>query len=241
MKPADLLRTAAALPFLLAACGEPPVGPAFDDPPSFAKPPHAGGGEKGAGADLTLQGGINAGAQPVSRSESTDQLGLSAESYTLTMNLASLVSDANIGACLKEPADMPDDVLQILRNRLAGAMHVEGFSTTIVKEAALTGSPDQDNQLALRGDWWLQLGKNNDRIGAGWPTIVFEGDPGSIDDATQVRVFSIRNATGDVRVVERYDGNGDGRIRANDPVAHLTCPLSNMEDGGIELTVAPGS
>jgi hypothetical protein len=240
MKSVDFRRIAAILGLLLIACGDQPIEPAHTDGPAFAKPPNAGGGSKGSGADVALQGGMNAASQRVSRTESSDQLGLGADSYTLTVNLGSLVTASNLTSCLQEPDPIPPAVLDVLVQRLSGATHLQGYSTTIDKQAALAGTESTDHGLALREDWWLQLGKNHDRIGAGWPTIVFEG-PGSIDDATQVRVFRITNTTGDVRVTERYDGNGDGKLRANDPVAHLTCPLANMEDGGIEITVAPGS
>lgn len=183
---------------------------------------------------------MNAASHAVSLSETSDQLELGADSYTLTMNLGSLVTASNLTSCLQEPDPIPPAVLDVLIQRLSAETHLQGFSTSIDKQAALAGSESTDNGLALRDDWWLQLGKNNDRIGAGWPTIVFEG-PGSIDDATQTRVFRITNTTGDVRVTQRYDGNGDGKVKANDPVAHLTCPLANMEAGGIQVIVAPGS
>lgn len=219
-----------------SACSELQTAPVADQAlqPMFAKPPKAGG----ASVLAALQSGMTAADQPVSSAVKGGLLELSAGAFTATVNLGSLVSDANLVDCLQEPSDMPAEVLAILKNRLSGGTNAGEFAASIDRDAALAGTESVGNAVALRGAVWLQLGKNNDRIGAGFPTITYAGVPGTINDASQVRVFTIGNTTGDVRVTERYDGNGDGKIKANDPVAHLTCPLSNM-DTDIVLTISP--
>jgi hypothetical protein len=173
----------------------------------------------------------------VSVSESGGTIIAEAGSFTLDVNLGSTYS-TDPEACLKEPADMPADVLETLVGRLEAA-HLEDFRVEIDKQAALDEVQSTANVIELRGDFWLNVGLNNDRIGAGFPTVRYEGDASTIDDGAITRTFTFLTASGDVRVVERYDGNGDGKIRPNDPTAHLTCPLANGTEIGV--TLAPAS
>ncbi len=212
---------------------------------AFARPPGAGGGNGGGGGDnggssattASLDGGMSAVAQAVSVSESGGTIIAGAASFTLDVNLGSTYS-TDPGACLKEPADMPANVLEILVSRLE-AVHLEDFRVEIDRQAALDEVQSTDNLIQLRGDFWLNVGLNNDRIGAGFPTVRYEGDASTIDDGTIIRTFTFLTVSGDVRVAERYDGNGDGKIKPNEPVAHLTCPLANGT--AIGVTLAPAS
>ncbi|HUF69608.1 MAG TPA: hypothetical protein VMM79_13275 [Longimicrobiales bacterium] len=102
--------------------------------------------------------------------------GASSGTFTVDVNLGATYS-TDPTACLKQPADLPDDVLAILVGRLEET-YLESFSVGIDAAAVLAGEPSVDNGISLRSERWLQLGKNKDRIGAGWPTVVYDGDPG---------------------------------------------------------------
>jgi hypothetical protein len=199
----------------------------------------AKGGKPGSGGGATatasFSGAMNSADQAVAVGSSSGGLTFSASSYQLDLDLGSAWS-TNQAACSTEPTNLPGYALDTLVARL-GASTNGAMEVAIDAQAAVNGTSSVENTISLRNDIWLQLGKNNDRIGAGWPTVTYSG-PGDFADATQPRVFTFQNTTGDLRVVWRYDGNGDGKVKANDPVGHLTCPLANLTSP-IVLTVNP--
>lgn len=202
---------------------------------SLAKGPKPGGGGGSATALMSFTGSMSGAVQSVTLGTSSGGLTFSASSYELDLDLGTAWS-TNQAACSTEPANLPGYALDTLVARLGAATH-GAVEVAIDAQAAVNGTSSVENTISLRNDVWLQVGKNNDRIGAGWPTVTYSGQ-GDISDATQTRVFTFQNSTGDVRVVWRYDGNGDGKVRANDPVGQLTCPLGNLASP-IVLTVNP--
>lgn len=211
---------------LVLGCADAPSAPTISAPEDaeYAKPGWAEGGKKDSGgATLAVSGGMTAEAQTVTVKEQSGSLQAEAGGYTASLGLGSAFTGSleSPAPCLFEPLDADDSVKQSLVDHLSA--HGTGELTVLIdKGAVAAGTTSSDHMLKLgMKEGLFQIGRNNDRIEAGFPKVSSTTDGG-------IRTFTFLAGFGDVRVAQRYDGNGDGKLKANDPVAHLFCPL-NMD------------
>lgn len=212
---------------LALGCGDAPSAPTLSAPDGadYAKPPWAGGddgGDEDSGATtLALSGGMTAEAQPVEAKEQSGSLKAEAGGYAVTSGLGGTFTGSleDPSPCLFEPSDADTQLKEDLIDQLS-ASGTGDLTMLIDKDAVAAGTTSSDHMLRLAlSEGLLQIGRNNDRIGVGFPKV------SSTTDGA-VRTFTFLADFGDVRVAQRYDGNGDGKLKPNDPVAHLTCPLN---------------
>lgn len=251
--------TAAA--FILGCQEMPTDAPVEDLAPSFAKPDCSvdpshpsckdgdGGDGGGGGAALTLAftGGLAGTAQEVGvKKDNKRSLDVNNAAYTIALNLANTqgiaAADRNANGTIKaNPAcawDVPAGAAGLTDDLVAaldGGNVDREVGLLVDKDAALDGVPSNDNFVriaahSLSPDPTVFIGRNG---GPDFLTFVYAGDPASINDPGATRAFE--GSGGLVRVVKRFDEDGDGALESNEPIASVTCALEDP----FTATVAP--
>lgn len=185
----------------------------------------------GAGKTVALDGGFLAAAQAVSTKRDNDRELLvesGTNAYTVDVALTNTKTEADKSEgslCIFNDAASSESVRATLRSLLTGGNKTWTFSMNIDKVAVASGVGSKDNLLSVREGTdtpLIRIGANNQGEGH-WPVVT-----GATDG--DARVFTFQAAVRDAADPRGYTGANINVVtrlgtRANDPVAHMTCPL----------------
>lgn len=217
-----------------------------------------GGGDDGDGGggeitEASFAGGLVATAQQVDvKRDNKRALDVEHPAYSVDVELentylTALNDKTAMTACQEWNIPTDDPVLsEELKDALVEALDptpasIIELTVGVDKDAALEGTASRDNHIRLAA------GSLEDRptvfLGrSGGPFLAFnyddgDADPGNdsrtINDASVTRTFT--GSGGLVRVVKRFDEDGDGALESNEPIASLICALEDA----FTVTVAP--
>ncbi len=258
-----ILASLTAAAFILGCQEMPTDAPVEDAAPAFAKPGACPGhpsckddGDDGDGGDggggdaaltLAFTGGLTGGDQEVGvKKDNKRSLDVNNAAYTIELNLAdtraTAAGDRNADGTIRaNPTctwDVPagaEGLTDDLVAALDGGNVDREVGLLVDKDAALEGVPSNDNFVriaahSLSPDPTVFIGRNG---GPAFLTFTYGGDAASINDRGATRAFDGRG--GLVRVVQRFDEDGDGELESNEPIVSVTCDLEDS----FTATVAP--